>query len=223
MSLTVPERSRLASETPRACLDLTAAMSPRPFVRVADVLADGSIANSYSCTSPLDGIDPAVPWAVLLADTAGCFRLLAFDFDAKPPQAVGAAAAHEQECSELLTRHDIPHVVCASGPGGGRHVWIALAEHAPAETVRELASLAAAAWPSLDVTPLMNPATGCVRPPGAPHRNGGRSTVLTGDVDVQGLLASYLGLPVFAALWAGHKLVTRAPGVRPEDADLRRG
>ena len=184
MSLTVPERSRLASETPRACLDLTAAMSPRPFVRVADVLADGSIANSYSRTSLIDGIDPAVPWAVLLADANGCFQLLAFDFDAKTPQTVGAAAAHAQECSELLTRHDIPHVVCASGPGGGRHVWIALAESAPAETARELATLAAAAWPSLDVTPLMNPATGCVRPPGAPHRNGGRSTVLTGDVDV---------------------------------------
>lgn len=44
----------------------------------------------------------------------------------------------------------------------------------------------------------------------------------TGRVDVHGLLSSYIGLPLFLALWGGHKLVTRAPGVRLEDADLSR-
>lgn len=43
-----------------------------------------------------------------------------------------------------------------------------------------------------------------------------------GEVDVEGLFASYLGLPVFLALWAGHKLVTKAPTVDLATADLSR-
>src|SRR5699024_12554280 len=34
----------------------------------------------------------------------------------------------------------------------------------------------------LDLAPLTNPATGCVRPPGAPHRAGGASEVIAGSV-----------------------------------------
>ena len=39
----------------------------------------------------------------------------------------------------------------------------------------------------------------------------------TGDI-----LMSYAGVPVFFALWWGHKLVTRAPGVDPATAELGR-
>lgn len=40
--------------------------------------------------------------------------------------------------------------------------------------------------------------------------------------DLPGIFATYLGLPIFLALWAGHKLITRQPRVQPEYADLRR-
>ncbi|MCI1675784.1 MAG: amino acid permease [Ancrocorticia sp.] len=43
---------------------------------------------------------------------------------------------------------------------------------------------------------------------------------LIGNRDIVALLSSYIGLPLFLALWAGHKLVTREPAVRPEEADL---
>lgn len=43
-----------------------------------------------------------------------------------------------------------------------------------------------------------------------------------GKADATDLVASYLGLPIFLALWAGHKLVTRRPGVRLETAGLSR-
>ena len=36
------------------------------------------------------------------------------------------------------------------------------------------------------------------------------------------ILATYIGLPLFLALWAGHKLVTRAPRVDPRYANLGR-
>ena len=45
---------------------------------------------------------------------------------------------------------------------------------------------------------------------------------LTSTPDMKGLLSSYLGLPLFLALWWGHKLVTKAPKVKPEEADLSR-
>ena len=43
-----------------------------------------------------------------------------------------------------------------------------------------------------------------------------------GEVDLLGALTSYIGLPLFLALWFGHKLVTGSKMVRYEDADLTR-
>jgi lysine-specific permease len=45
---------------------------------------------------------------------------------------------------------------------------------------------------------------------------------LIGNRDIVALLSSYIGLPLFLALWAGHKLVTREPAVHPEEAGLTR-
>ncbi len=43
---------------------------------------------------------------------------------------------------------------------------------------------------------------------------------VTTGTKVGDIVMPYLGVPVFFALWWGHKLVTRAPAVRPEEADL---
>ncbi|MDO5697328.1 MAG: amino acid permease [Dermatophilus congolensis] len=45
---------------------------------------------------------------------------------------------------------------------------------------------------------------------------------LVGDTDLGTLLASYIGLPVFLALWFGHKVITGSKPVRLEEADLSR-
>ena len=45
---------------------------------------------------------------------------------------------------------------------------------------------------------------------------------LLGRGDFTTLLTSYIGLPIFLAIWAIHKLVTRAPAVSPKEADLSR-
>ena len=45
---------------------------------------------------------------------------------------------------------------------------------------------------------------------------------LLGRGDFVSLLSSYLGLPLFIALWVGHKLITRAPAVDPLQADFTR-
>jgi len=157
---------------------LTRALSPRPTVRVADVDACGTPINTYTCTARTTGDRPDAPWAVYLADPAGLFRLLVFDLDA----AKGDPAADAATLGGWLDHAGIPHVVTVSGPSGGRHVWVACAEAVDAATVDTLARLARARLLTLDLAPLANPVTGCVRPPGAPHRHGGTSTVLSGDL-----------------------------------------
>ncbi|WP_167349128.1 hypothetical protein [Pseudoclavibacter helvolus] len=114
---------------------------------------------------------PQSPWAMYLATDAGAYRFLCFDLDASRGNTVYDAGKLTRWLNEL----GIDHVLTKSGPSEGRHVWLALEEEASAETVRELAQLAAQLLPSLDPTPLTNPRTGCVRPPGSPHRNGDSS------------------------------------------------
>jgi hypothetical protein len=159
---------------------LTRVISPREHVRVADVDAYGDATNTYTGRARTGGDRPGAPWAVYLTDAAGGFRLLAFDLDA----ARGDPAADAATLCGWLQCAGLPHVVTASGPAGGRHVWLGLAEAVDAATVDTLARLARAGLPSLDLAPLANPVTGCVRPPGAPHRHGGASTVLAGDLAV---------------------------------------
>ena len=152
-------------------------------MRVAGVDAYGQVLNEYTGHRRVDGDEPAQPWAVYLAGTDRRFRLLCFDLDAKSAGSAPAAARDADVLCGLLHDVGLDAVVCESGPTGGRHVWTALAESVDAETVATLARLARHVCPSLDLSPLSNAATGCVRPPGAPHRAGGRSTVLSGVLD----------------------------------------
>ena len=161
---------------------LSAAISPRPTVRAPHRGADGALGDAYDRRPRLDGPAPAGPWAVHLTDASGAFRLLGFDLDAHRPGQRAAAAADADRLGQLLRQVGIAHVVCASGPSGGRHVWVALDHGAPAGQVASLARLARHVLPTLDIAPLSNPATGCLRPPGSPHRDGGASVVLAGDV-----------------------------------------
>lgn len=164
---------------------LTCALSPRLRVRVAATTASGEVLNSYPRHAQTSGPVPEQPWAVYLADTSGQFRLLAFDLDATK-QGRAAVERDADVLAGLLNDAGLSHVVCESGPSGGRHLWVRLAadESVAAEMVATLARLAGALCPSLDRAPLSNPATGCVRPPGTPHRHGGASRVLTGDLAV---------------------------------------
>jgi len=182
-------------------------VSPRPLVRVADVDAYGQVGNTYTRRARTDGPPPGAPWAVYLADAAGVFRLLAFDFDAGK----GDPAADAAVLCGWLDQAQLPHVLACSGPSGGRHVWLALAEPLGAGTVDVLARLVRARLPSLDIAPLANAVTGCVRPPGAPHRAGGVSRVLAGDL-------ATLTAPVVTAAGVGRLLEQLAAGHRPEPA-----
>lgn len=163
---------------------ITAAISPRPSVRVAAVNDDGSTLNSYppQHITSITAAAPERPWAIYLTDTTHRYRLLCFDLDGKTPAAAEAAEQDAAALAQLLTDAGLAPVVCQSGPQGGRHIWVAMCEGVSAELVHRLARLAKALHATLDLSPIMNTAAGCVRPPGAPHRNGGSSTVIDGEL-----------------------------------------
>lgn len=198
-------------------------LTPRAAVRCQG--ADGK----YGLTTTVHSPTPSTAWAVHLTDSDHRFRLLGFDFDAKPGRGEKPtdvldadqlrARAHRdaQTLAGILTALQIEHVVCASGPAGGRHVWIALRDRVPAQLVEDLARAAGRLLPSLDIAPLCNVVTGALRPPGSPHRAGGASTPIAGDVallcrptvrrgDVEALL---------------HRLVELAPPPAPTVAGGR--
>lgn len=185
----VGSETRIAPSTPEctpprdgvsvdAAWELTRAISPRKTVRVAAVDAYGAALNLYSRARRVDAVRPDAPWALNLADANGNYLLIGFDLDAK----THSAAEDADGLSAMLTRLGIEHVVCRSGPTDGRHVWLALSAPVDARTISDLAYVARHVFPSLDIAPLTNPQTGCLRPPGAPHRFGGASSVLSGDL-----------------------------------------
>lgn len=160
----------------------TQQIAVRTSVRAAPIDSTGRAENLYPLIhATANPSPPTSPWALPLADRDG-FRLLAFDLDAKPDAAAAAADAHR--LVEVLSSVGIAHLVCASGPAGGRHLWVGLSESVSPVLVERLARVLRQFAPTLDLSPLANPATGCVRPPGAPHRHGGTSRVLSGDLSV---------------------------------------
>lgn len=191
--------------------ELTHQWSPRPYLRV-----DLDRAHTYATVHRLAAgqPDPGIPYALHLTDERGAYRLLAFDFDAHhgPSTAVDDASALSAE----LTRLEIPHLVCQSGPASGMHVWIRLDGPTPATQVTRLAAQARAAYPSLDTGALTNPATGCVRPPGAPHRSGGHSLPL-GECHLEPVAFTDLTaiMPHLRQHAATTPVSTRSPSARP--------
>lgn len=134
--------------------------------------------------TPIGRRPPRSPWAVYLADEHGRYHALCFDFDAHHSQEETIQAEQDaRECAALLERHGIGALTCVSGPSGGRHVWAASLDGLDPALVSSIAMGLKLMLPTLDPTPLLNPRTGCARPPYSPHRLGGASTPIQGDID----------------------------------------
>jgi len=160
---------------------LTRRVSPRAVVRLAVADDSGRPQNLYPDLASIDGPAPRLPWAVPLTDEHRQFHLVAFDLDLGHGD--GDVIRDTRQLTGWLNQLRIEHTVAQSGPSGGRHVWLSLHEPATAELVSNLADHAAAALPTLDLSALKNAAWGSMRPPGAPHRSGGHSVVLSGPAE----------------------------------------
>lgn len=170
----------------------------------------GEIVNEYRGQGWDGHTLPALPFAVYLA-SGGSYRTLAFDLDASR----GDAAADATVLRALLSECGVRCVEAASGPGGGRHVIATFRDPLPATTVAALARRLASILPTLDVTPLCNPATGCIRPPGSPHRAGGTSVLLAEPAAAVAALAAGNSRGTFDRLCARVGVPAQAPHRHP--------
>lgn len=157
---------------------LTRELSVRDTIRVYTRTA-GAYTNTTRETSmskqPLD------PWAMYLA-WGNTYQYLVFDIDNhtnNPEQAIKDVTG----LRELLDAHGIEYVLCSSSANGGYHIWIALLDSISAQLARDIALTARRVYPSVDPTCMLNPTTGCVRPPLSPHWKKGASRILTGDLN----------------------------------------
>ncbi|TDW26997.1 hypothetical protein EDD25_3567 [Cryobacterium psychrophilum] len=144
--------------------------------------------NSYPSFYSVGPTSPTTPWCIRLADDAGVFRVLCFDFDGKDKHGVDADLMERavDDCdalSGMLAQLAIAHVVCQSSGTGGRHIWLAIRGGASAASVATLARAARANFRTLDHGMMLNVAQGAARPPLSPHRDGSSSIVLRGSVD----------------------------------------
>lgn len=171
-----PVTPHLGQHIPDAYLDalhaIAAAAAPRRRVRV-----DATGTHTYATHIPFGPTAPTVPWAVELADGTEYLRLLAIDFD----DTNGARPDLDADnFVDVLEGIGCPAILAQSSPESlRRHVWVWLAEPWRPTRTAAFIRLLAAHYPTADLTALANPATGCVRFPGSPHRGGGTSTILS--------------------------------------------
>jgi len=217
-----PEKVSGVSTERWTAWDLTRRISPRDHVRVMKRDAYGRIdENNYPSIHRVGPAEPTTPWAMNLADDAGLFRFLCFDFDGKI-QGVADAELMERaadQCDALsrtLDELSIAHVVCQSSGTGGRHLWLALQDGATKTDVAPVAWAAQVTYSQLDFGMLRNTVTGAARPPGSPHRDGSESIVLRGTVTaLTAPTTTTADLVALAELLEERKPALRAQESRP--------
>jgi hypothetical protein len=182
--------------SPEQAWELTAPLiAGRPAVRVS---RDGGRSYPAGCQRALTTDLPNAPAAVLLYDDDAAARCLAADFDVGRggPARVDADAA----AFAALIRQCGGRSFADVSPSGGRHVYALWARPRPITELRPLMRALCGLFPSLDPAPMLNPAAGCIRPPGARHRTGGHQQLTTAPPETNAALAAPNGPEVWAAL-----------------------
>lgn len=118
---------------------------------------------------------PNQPAAILVYDRTGCAPVIHLDLDVSR----GGEAAVDRDHAAITRLLDRAGARWFSdrSPGGGRHIYVPLAEPAPFHEARAFTLAIAARTPSLDPLPMLNIHAGCIRPPGARHRTGGHQVL----------------------------------------------
>jgi hypothetical protein len=171
------------------------ALSSRPSVRMAACDADNTgetpvWVNRYPTSADVEQAAEGQPVAMSLT-RAGTwlhpvFVTLPWDLDAKKYGAEAVALA-EGLFAAFFESCGIAMVAATSGPDGGRHLWTACPEGLPKPLVDRIAAASYELAPGVFDTSVWSRGQAAVRPPGAPHRNGGRSRLdaeTPADIDV---------------------------------------
>lgn len=113
-------------------------------------------------------------------DRAGETQCVAFDLDCKKTATRGAVLRDCERLTAWLSEAGCAYLVDES-VSGGRHVYVLLDHKLSHSDIAPLARnlRASGALPTLDPGPLVNLTEGCIRPPGAAHRDGGHQRLIT--------------------------------------------
>ena len=160
---------------------------------------------------------PALPAAVRTYDPAGDTQCVAFDLDCKKKATRATVLRDCERLTAWLSEAGCAYFVDES-ISGGRHVYVVL-DHKISHT--ELAPLArvlraSGALPTLDPGPLVNLTEGCIRPPGAAHRDGGHQRLITPLAGVYRALNRRTG----RGAWAAFLAQLPSPEATRRDIDL---
>jgi DNA-binding transcriptional ArsR family regulator len=147
---------------------------------------------------------------VLLFDEDASARCLAADFDVSRGgrHQVDRDTAAFAELIEVCGGRSFADV----SPNGGRHVYVLWTRPRPLVEIRPLIRALCAFFPSLDPAPMLNPAAGCIRPPGARHRSGGHQKLTTPLLEA----ANFAMNPCGPEVW--NVLLDRLSPDLPEEA-----
>lgn len=170
-------------------LTCTSAQAARIWLRFAPLLAArGSMrlwdpelrayrARAQRFTRRLPSLPAAVPLYL-----RGRTRVLALDFDARHGSRE-AVTDDVDRCVGWIVECG-GRVVVDRSPSGGQHVLVPLPIGITLgrDEIEPIIRLLAERLPSLDLTPMLNSATGCLTPPGSATRDGGHR-VLVGSLD----------------------------------------
>lgn len=139
---------------------------------------DGNYLAATWPTSP-----PARAWAVHLHDDNGRARTLAIDVDSKDANELDTHRQADAVAS-LLELAQLRYVRARSGPTGGIHIYVPLAQWWPAPALHAIArELRAVAAPRVDPSPHANAKTGAIRAPGSPHPSGDGDVAIVGSIE----------------------------------------
>lgn len=191
--------------------------SPRPTVRAADRCGtSGSWLNAYGHTIPISAVDTERPVAMSLRGRTEP-RVWPFDFDARS----GPVGTQVAWLTNVATECGVRVVEVASGPTGGRHLWMGCPEGLPNALLERLTNAGRALsgpdgiLSALDVAPWLNLRHGAMRPPGSPHRLGGFAELLRhSPVEAVGVLEAGSSRPDIAELVQALEAIARRTGAR---------
>jgi DNA-binding transcriptional ArsR family regulator len=184
-----------AADCVHAWRALAPAVAGRARVRVS---RDGGRSYPAGCERDLTAELPDRPAAVMLFGHDGGARCLAADFDASRggPAQVAVDAASLAALVAACGGRSFADV----SPNGGRHVYVLWSRPRPIGELQPLMRALCGLYPSLDPTPMLNPTAGCIRPPGARHRSGGRQQLTTPLPQALAAVATPCGPEVWNAL-----------------------
>lgn len=134
---------------------------------------------------------PMAPAAVRIYTDEGFTRCFVADFDSHN-HSVALVRKEAHQFARLLDSMECQYFIDES-PTGGRHIYIPLQDEVPFAEASGLAGALARKFQTFDHKPMMNVASGIIRPPGSTHPRGMFQRLVSSEAQVEQALQERTG------------------------------